>query len=372
MKRKIAAILTVLFIFTLIFAGCDNKKLPTNENTDPNNTSVPSGSIAEPNPPETPVSSKVTVLSDGLSAVKYEGEYGFDGFLSRGGASSDAEVISYLKSMAVSGAEGMTFGKTTFGCSTISAKDKEGNALFGRNFDWDTCNAMIVQCVPEKGYASISTVNTDFINLNGANFSSLPDIAQAVVCLYAPLDGMNEKGLAVSVNMLWDSGTISQNTDKPDITTTTAIRLMLDKAATVDEAVSILRQYDMHASMGYMLHFAVADRKGRSVAIEYVNNEMIVTETPVVTNSYFAEGEKQGKGSKQSKERYDILMKTLAEKKTLDMEDVRDALSRVGRRHFDDYKSTEWSAVFNQTTGEVHYYHRENYDERFTFYVGQR
>lgn len=367
MKRKCALCLLIILVILLIFTGCGKENTVPNKN----NTSV-TGSNTESKAPETPLSSKVVKLADGLSAVKYEGKYGFDEFLSQGGASSDAEVISYLTSNIISDTSGLSFGKMTFGCSTISVKDENGNALFGRNFDWDTCNAMIVQNTPENGYASISTVNTDFLNMSGIEFSSLPDSVQAVVSLYAPLDGMNEKGLAVSVNMLWDSETISQNTDKPDITTTTAVRLLLDKAATVSEAVSLLSQYDMHSSLGYMIHFAVADRDGNSAAVEYVDNKMIVTETPVVTNTYFAEGERHGKGSKQSKERYDILMKTLTEKKTLNAEGVRDALSSVGRKNFDDYKSTEWSAVFNQSTGEVHYYHRENYSKKYTFYLKQR
>ena len=70
---------------------------------------------------------------------------------------------------------------------------------------------------------------------------------------------MNEKGLAVAVNMIQDSGTIEQNTDRPDITTTTAVRLLLDQADSVDEALKLLGQYDLHASMGMMVHFAIAD-----------------------------------------------------------------------------------------------------------------
>ena len=119
---------------------------------------------------------------------------------------------------------------------------------------------------PAQGYASISTVNLDFINAGGVDISGLPDSVQAIIALYAPLDGMNEKGLAVSVNMIQDSDTIEQNTDKPDITTTTAIRLLLNRAADVEEAIFLLEQYDMHASMGMMVHFAIADADGRSVA----------------------------------------------------------------------------------------------------------
>ncbi len=124
---------------------------------------------------------------------------------------------------------------------------------------------------------------------------------------------MNEAGLAVSVNMIQDSAAIEQNTDKSDITTTTAIRLLLDQAGNVDEALELLGQYDLHGSMGMMIHFAIADSTGRSVAVEYINNEMIVIETPVLTNFYLAEGEKQGIGTEQSRERYDILMNRLGE-----------------------------------------------------------
>ena len=102
---------------------------------------------------------------------------------------------------------------------------------------------MIVQSQPENGYNSISTVNTDFISMSGMNLSSLPDQIQALAGLYAPLDGLNEMGLAVSVNMIEDNATIEQNTEKPDITTTTAIRLLLDKAANVEEAIELLQSY---------------------------------------------------------------------------------------------------------------------------------
>ncbi|MDE6764296.1 MAG: linear amide C-N hydrolase, partial [Oscillospiraceae bacterium] len=310
----------------------------------------------------------VTELEKGLSAVKYDGDCGFDIFLEQGGAESDAEVVGFLSENLLS-AGGLSFGEFPFGCSTVSVQNSDGGFIFGRNFDWEHCNAMIVQSVPENGYSSISTVNTDFISVSGLKLSKLSDEAQAVICLYAPLDGMNEMGLAVSVNMIQDSATISQNTDKPDITTTTAVRLLLDKAADVDEALDLLKQYDMHASMGYMTHLALADAKGRSVAVEYIKNEMVVIETPVVTNFYLAEGDKCGIGTEQSHERYDILNKFLSENKTADMSAVRDALDSVSKDNFNEFESTEWSVVFNQSTGEVHYFHRENYDKKYAFTV---
>ena len=206
-----------------------------------------------------------------------------------------------------------------------------------------------------------------FRSMSGVDLSQLPYKYQALICLYAPLDGMNEKGLAVSVNMIQDSDTIGQNTGKPGLTTTTAIRLLLDKAATVDETIDLLGQYDMHASMGYMMHLAIADNTGRSVVVEYINNEMVVVETPVVTNFYLAEGEKNGIGTSQSRERYDILMETLAAYDTMTTDGVRDALNSVSKDNFGEFESTEWSVVFDLGNLTARYYHRENYAENYTF-----
>lgn len=312
---------------------------------------------------------KITELEDGLSVVRYEGSYGFDEFLEQGGASSDQGVVAYVSSQLFSNIPDLIFGGNPFGCSTISVRNSEGGNLFGRNFDWNTCNALIISSRPDNGYASVSTVNRNFIQAGGLNIAKLPDTVQAAIGLYAPLDGMNEEGLAVSVNMIEDSATIEQNTEKPDITTTTAIRLLLDKAANVEEALELLEQYDLHASMGMMIHLALSDADGNSVVVEYVNNEMVVTETPIVTNFYLAEGEKYGIGSSQSHDRYDILNEILAEKETMSETEVRDALDSVSKDNFGEFESTEWSIVMNQEKKELTYYHRENYEQGYTISI---
>lgn len=216
----------------------------------------------------------------------------------------------------------------------------------------------------KETYASISTVNLGFISQAGGSLNQMleQNDIRVLAALYAPLDGMNEKGLAVSVNMIQDNASINQNTDKPDLTTTTAVRLLLNKAASVDEALDLLRQYDLHASMGMMIHFALADTTGKGVVVEYINNEMAVTETPVVTNFYLAEAAKHGIGTQQSHERYNILTQTLADHPTMTMEDVRDVMDSVSKDDFNEFESTEWSVVFDLNTGTAYYYHRENYE----------
>lgn len=310
--------------------------------------------------------SEIRELEAGLSVVRYEGEYGFDAFLEQGGAGSDEDVAAYITSIL---AQEIHMEGSPFGCSTLSVENRDGGYLFGRNFDWNACNGLIVSVRPENGYASVSTANIDFVRAGGLDLSQLPDQMQAIVSLYAPLDGMNEKGLAVSVNMIQDSVSISQDTEKSDITTTTAVRLLLDKAADVEEALELLGQYDFHSSMGMMVHLALADARGRSVAVEYVDNEMTVTETPVVTNFYLAPGEKQGIGTAQSHTRYEILMQALEERGDMTETEVRDALDSVSKDNFGEFESTEWSIVMNQETKELIYYHRENYEAAYVVSV---
>lgn len=339
---------------TLMLTACGNSPESGNSSSSVTTDIQTDSSGAETVKIEETVSGDITELESGLSYAEFEGDCRFDKFLSEGGAESDMSVIAFLGKNMLGDIAG-SLGGDNFGCSAFSVKDENGY-YFGRNFDWYNCDALVVITHPENGYSSICTTNTNFIGIDGL----LSDKSLVTAAIYAPLDGMNEKGLCVSVNMIEDNEAVDQNTDKPDITTTTAVRLLLDKAATVDEATELLEQYDMHASKGMTVHFAVADNSGKCVAVEYLNDEMIVTETPVVTNFYFAQGEKNGKGTQQSHERYDILMKTISDTESFDSESVMSALESVSKHHYNEGETTEWSAVFDQKTGEAVYCHRDN------------
>lgn len=372
-KKASTLVIAVFLTVTMVMQGCGTSDTAQAATTEALTTEAAAteDTITEDTTMVSPTGQEIQ-LEDGLSTVLHDGDYGFDAFLGQGGASSDAEVIKFLSRNLLVGAEGLSLQSGGFGCSTLSVKSPEGDALFGRNFDWEACDALVVHSTMENAYESIATVNMDFIRQGAgitAGLALMSPRTRTIAALYAPLDGMNEKGFCIAVNMIEDAATIEQNTDKPDLTTTTAVRLLLNQASDVSEAIALLRQYDMHSSMGMMVHFALADSAGRSVVVEYVNNEMIVTETPAVTNFYLAEGEKNGVGSAQSHTRYNILMKQLTETPDMSMENVRDAMDSVSKDSFGEFESTEWSVVYNQSRGEVRYYHRENYGNSYIFQI---
>lgn len=166
--------------------------------------------------------------------------------------------------------------------------------------------------------------------------------------------------------MAGDKEQTHQQTEKPDLTTTTAIRLLLDKAATVDEAIALLGQYDMNSSIGSAHHLSIADASGRSVVVEYVDGQMLVTETKVVTNHYLSDCKKQGVGSEQSHIRYETLS---AYTGSADEMDVRDMLESVAQKNYPqiegNYEKTMWSIVYCPEGRCADFYFAENYENSY-------
>ena len=107
---------------------------------------------------------------------------------------------------------------------------------------------------------------------------------------YLLMDGMNEKGLSMSVLKLRGDPAL-QDTGKNKISTTVALRLVLDRAANVDEALELLDQYDMQSSMpDANFHFLLADASGKAVVLEYLpNGKRMVYDQNYVTNFYLTE-----------------------------------------------------------------------------------
>lgn len=78
--------------------------------------------------------SEIVPLADGLSAVRYEGNDGFQEFLDQGGAASDQEVMRYLTEHLLSSVPGLSFFGDVFGCSTLSVRTPEGGAFIWQEF----------------------------------------------------------------------------------------------------------------------------------------------------------------------------------------------------------------------------------------------
>jgi hypothetical protein len=202
----------------------------------------------------------------GMFQMTYYGDYGFDDFLLVG-ASSDRDIENFLVHRLLKGIP-IDLNITDGGCTVFIAHTNEGDVIFGRNFDFEYAPSMQIVTRPSSGYASISTVNLSFAgytvdNLpSGLNINSFLTLAAP----FLPFDGMNEKGLAIALLAVPEAEPPFDE-NRVTLNTTTAIRLVLDKAATVEEAIALLRQYNIYFSAGIYCHFLIGDASGRSVLV---------------------------------------------------------------------------------------------------------
>lgn len=154
-----------------------------------------------------------------------------------------------------------------FACSAFVAVDAKGRVRTGRNYDFkDDTSALLVRNHPRGGYASIGFAALNNLGDN-TPLDSVAGRAAALMGPFAQLDGVNECGVSIAVLTL-DSKPCDQDTQRPVINTSLAIRLVLDRAATTQEAVDLLSAYDMHAMAGRDYHFFINDASGDARVVE--------------------------------------------------------------------------------------------------------
>lgn len=295
----------------------------------------------------------------GIYDINYAADYKLDELLAAGGAATEEELIQYILKVMLKGLPiKVPYEIPNLACSTFYAQTPENGYIFGRNLDNQTTDLAVIRTNPKGAYSSVSVVNLSFLGYDESYTpDKLTDRINTLATAYFPLDGINEKGLAVGVLQL-QAPVTEQNNGKPDVGTTVAIRAMLDKCATVDEAIEFLKSVDMFAAARGCFHFQIADAFGKSVVVSYADNEMIVTDQEekgfmAATNFYLHdvpfEYEKQGL------DRYEILEKTLTETKSvLTAEEGMQLLHdvRITGTEPDEkgrVYSTQWSSLYDLT-----------------------
>ena len=291
------------------------------------------------------------------------------------------------------------------GCSAFAVPDQQGNSYqMGRNYDflhrvkisgtdqyaYVPISAFVVRTAPVGKKKSISFVDgLNFGYYQGACNNDTTDLSLLIGLPYAALDGINEDGFAIGVLSLNEAPTMQDNPTKKNINTTVAIRLLLDNASTVDEAIALLDQYNMrmfNTDDKHNYHYLMADAKGDYAIVEYTRNpsEQFPTRMEVlrhndtlrcVTNFYVSPtmaGTNDGWGSDHGKTRYWDLRSTLQNHNyALTPEGAMSLLSLVSqeRKDNDPTSFTQWSALYNLTNKSVRLALLRDYSKFFDFKV---
>lgn len=304
-----------------------------------------------------------------IYSLTYKNDYFFDEFLKKG-AKTDAELKDFIIEKLLHGLP-IDFTLPDYGCSSFIATTENNEQTFARNLDIDYAPIMVVKTKPKHAYDSISMVNLSAL---GFSLDSQPtSIMDQLLCLatpYIPFDGMNEKGVAICVNMV-NGDAICQDSEKIDIMTTTLIRLVLDYADSTTKAIELIKQYDLYDSTGGPYHFLISDQSGHSAVIEYCHNEIQVIENQkILTNHALNELEETTSTFMETFERYDTIKETLdSHQGTLTIEQSQNLLNEVALSWNDGKAGALYSAVYNLDTLELQFVFQNQKEKIYQFHL---
>ena len=315
-----------------------------------------------------------------LWQMEYKAAYDLDDLISKD-IDSNSKLLAYvigrvgkglpinIKSSQVADENGET---RTMNCTSFQAAQADSDGFwYGRNYDYFKNPTMVTVSRPKKGYASIAVSDMSHF---GYGLEKLPEKFLARVnCLasiYAPVDGINEKGLCTSI-MALPKQAAQQESGKHKVGTTVIMRLWLDKCATVQEALDLASSLDIchDAAVGSGYHYMIADAAGDCAVLEFDKEDgwksMVVRKSEgeksmLVTNhllseKYYSATPDEAVGNPHSKSwwRYETAGNYLAEHQgVLSFEEAQECLAQV---HWKDLvwengtvEDTQYSNVYDQ------------------------
>ena len=249
-------------------------------------------------------------------------------------------------------------------CSVFSAAGGD-TVLVGRNWDNQNVGSIIVNLYrPPGGYASISfcrAIDMGFpLNVGLEHIVSGELGNRLLLAPFYSMDGINDQGLAVAVAGVRHT-THGERGGRDPVFISFLVRKILDRAKDVEEAVTLVEDYVPFLLDGNSLdgHLFVADSSGRSVILEYVDDQWkrIYGDTSwqVLTNKLVYNT--QDADLRERCWRYKSISESLEE-----AAGKVDWKAGMNILHDARQNGTTWSVVYSPTTQDVYFSVYQDWD----------
>jgi len=247
-----------------------------------------------------------------------------------------------------------------FACTVFAAMADPEQRLVGRNFDWPHHPALLLFTNPPGAYASVTMVDLSFLfddeTAEALDELPLQDLRGLLYTPYWTFDGMNERGLVVGMAAVSETA-VAVDPSLPDVDSLPIMRDILDYAATVEEALTLITSVNIDFFGGPCMHYLIADAAGNSAIVEFWEDETYILRSEeswqFMTNyrlCLFPEDERAGMCW-----RYDGVLASLTDAQGAAT--LQGALSTLDAVHYEppgkpEY-GTQWSIVYGMMTGEI-------------------
>lgn len=252
-------------------------------------------------------------------------------------------------------------GVDTEACTTFCLQ-RGPAGVFGKNYDWHIGDGLVV--VNKQGVEKRSILRPAE---NPARWTS--KYGSVTFNQYGrefPSGGMNEKGLVVE--LMWLDATRYPPPDgRPALNCLEWIQYQLDTSDSVQAVLANAAKLRIASEAG--LHYLVCERSGRCATVEFLNGKLVqhsgkTLPVPVLANSTYAESldflKRQGAKAQgtSSLSRFARASKMIQDYPggggTGPVQYAFNVLDRVAQAH------TQWSIVYDQRGGRVHWKTRSN------------
>ena len=178
-----------------------------------------------------------------------------------------------------------SISNVVIGCTTFFL-EKNGQMVFGRNYDWVTGTGLIntnLRGLRKFSYDPFGSKKMEWVSKFGSvTFNQYGK--------EFPNGGMNEKGLVIELMWLNESQYPKPDA-RPAISVLQWIQYQLDNCSTIEEVIASDKEIRI-ASTGTPQHYLIADAKGSVATIEFLNGKMVVHTSnnlpyPVLANSIY-------------------------------------------------------------------------------------
>ncbi|NIM96456.1 MAG: linear amide C-N hydrolase [Anaerolineales bacterium] len=277
----------------------------------------------------------------------------------------DYDYLEYLQEIRESASLEAESLEPSWACSVFSAAAAEGDLILGRNFDWYFHPALLLFADPPDGYASVSMVDLHYLGFERDISPTLSDRLRLLETPYFPFDGMNEHGLAVGM-MAVSRAEYNNYPGKTTIGSLGAIRIMLDYAKDVDEAIALLQGYNIDFGSP-PLHYLIADSNGDSAILEFLDGEMHVIRDSepwqVSTNFLITTTHPEGSDAPcwRYRRAYEMLQEAEGSLTTMEGMHLLEEVSQSGGT------ATIWSIIYDRDDGEILIAVDRNYQQLYDF-----
>jgi choloylglycine hydrolase len=243
-------------------------------------------------------------------------------------------------------------------CTTFFI-NKNGQLIFGRNYDWITGAGMVFS--NQRGLQKTSMKTEDGNTLSWV--SRFGSISFNQYGKEFPTGGMNEKGLVVE--LMWLDGTeYPSHDERPAVGTLQWIQYQLDCCETIEEVIATDKLLRIASKGTVPLHYLIADAKGNSATIEFLDGKMVVHKGkdlpfPVLTNDQYNEAMQQSnKFTGQSNSSIDRFSRACRQVKqyqlgNINMPVVDYAFSILDNVAQGDW--TKWSIVYDLSNKKIYF-----------------